>query len=105
MEIRFTISGESIMNLFRTILGTIVYVLVMLLLVIIFGLMMFSAWLMDNILECFDFYFQERSQYNRSLFLTKILSFLNRWDKEIKETIIWAEKSFKIAKLSPFVKC
>ena len=34
----------------------------------------------------------------------KILSFVNRWDKEIKETIIWPEKSFKIAKLSPFVR-
>ena len=34
----------------------------------------------------------------------KILSFTNRWDKEINETIIWPEKSFKIAKLSPFVK-
>ena len=33
----------------------------------------------------------------------KILSFVNRWDKEIKETIIWPEKSFKIAKLRPFV--
>ena len=33
----------------------------------------------------------------------KILSFINRWDKEIKETIIWPEKSFKIAKLKPFV--
>ena len=33
----------------------------------------------------------------------KILSFINRWDKEIKETIIWPEKSFKIAKLRPFV--
>ena len=33
----------------------------------------------------------------------KILSFVNRWDKEITETIIWPEKSFKIAKLRPFV--
>ena len=33
----------------------------------------------------------------------KILSFVNRWDKEIKETVIWPEKSFKIAKLKPFV--
>mgnify|MGYP001170556591 FL=1 len=33
-----------------------------------------------------------------------ILSFINRWDKEIKETIIWPEKSFKITKLKPFVK-
>ena len=33
----------------------------------------------------------------------KILSFVNRWDKEIKETIIWPEKSFKIAKLKPFI--
>ena len=33
----------------------------------------------------------------------KILSFTNRWDKEIKETIIWPEKSFKIDKLKPFV--
>ena len=33
----------------------------------------------------------------------KILSFVNRWDKEIKETIVWPEKSFKITKLKPFV--
>ena len=33
----------------------------------------------------------------------KILSFVNRWDKEITETIIWPEKSFKITKLKPFV--
>ena len=33
----------------------------------------------------------------------KILSFVSRWDKEIQETIIWPEKSFKIAKLKPFV--
>ena len=33
----------------------------------------------------------------------KILSFVNRWDKEIKETVIWPEKSFKITKLRPFV--
>ena len=34
----------------------------------------------------------------------KILSFISNWDKEIKETIIWPEKSFKITKLKPFVK-
>ena len=33
----------------------------------------------------------------------KILSFVNRWDKEITETIVWPEKSFKITKLKPFV--
>ena len=33
----------------------------------------------------------------------KILSFINRWDKEIKETIIWPEKLFKITKLRPFI--
>ena len=33
----------------------------------------------------------------------KILSFVGRWNKEIKETVIWPEKSFKIAKLKPFV--
>ena len=33
----------------------------------------------------------------------KILSFISRWDKEIKETIIWPEKSFKITKLRPFI--
>ena len=33
----------------------------------------------------------------------KILSFINRWDKEIKETIIWPEKSFKITKLRAFI--
>ena len=26
------------------------------------------------------------------------------WDKEIKETIIWPEKSFKLKKLNPFIK-
>ena len=33
----------------------------------------------------------------------KILSFISNWDKEIKETIIWPEKSFKITKLRPFI--
>ena len=33
----------------------------------------------------------------------KILSFISRLDKEIKETIIWPEKSFKITKLRPFI--
>ena len=33
----------------------------------------------------------------------KVLSFVGRWDKEIAETVIWPEKSFKIAKLRPFV--
>ena len=33
----------------------------------------------------------------------KILSFVNRWDKEITETIVWPEKSFKITKLRPFI--
>jgi hypothetical protein len=35
--------------------------------------------------------------------LDKILSFCKNWDKEIAETIIWPEKSFKVAKLKPFV--
>ena len=34
----------------------------------------------------------------------QILSFSKRWDKQIKETIIWPEKSFKIRKLKPFIK-
>ena len=38
------------------------------------------------------------------IIFNKVLSFLGRWDKEIKETIIWPEKSFKIKKLSPFIK-
>ena len=33
----------------------------------------------------------------------KVLSFVNRWDKEIKESVVWPEKSFKITKLKPFV--
>ena len=37
------------------------------------------------------------------IIFNKVLSFLNRWDKEIKETIIWPEKSFKITKLRPFI--
>lgn len=37
------------------------------------------------------------------IILDKILSFSKNWDKEIAETIIWPEKSFKIAKLKPFV--
>lgn len=35
--------------------------------------------------------------------LDKILSFVNNWNKEIAETVIWPEKSFKITKLKPFV--
>ena len=37
------------------------------------------------------------------IILDKILSFCKNWDKEIAETIIWPEKSFKINKLKPFV--
>jgi len=37
------------------------------------------------------------------IILDKILSFIKNWDKEITETIIWPEKSFKITKLKPFV--
>ena len=37
------------------------------------------------------------------IILDKILSFCKNWDKEIAETIIWPEKSFKVAKLKPFV--
>ena len=37
------------------------------------------------------------------IILDKILSFVKNWDKEIAETIIWPEKSFKITKLKPFV--
>jgi hypothetical protein len=37
------------------------------------------------------------------IILDKILSFVKNWDKEITETIIWPEKSFKITKLKPFV--
>ena len=38
------------------------------------------------------------------IILDKVLSFIKRWDKDIAETIIWFEKSFKIKKLSPFIK-
>ena len=34
----------------------------------------------------------------------QILSFSKKWDKQIKETIIWPEKSFKLKKLKPFIK-
>ena len=37
------------------------------------------------------------------IILDKILSFVKNCDKEITETIIWPEKSFKITKLKPFV--
>ena len=37
------------------------------------------------------------------IILDKILSFIKNWDKQIAETIIWPEKSFKINKLKPFV--
>jgi len=37
------------------------------------------------------------------IILDKILSFCKNWDKEIAETVIWPEKSFKITKLKPFV--
>jgi hypothetical protein len=35
--------------------------------------------------------------------LDTILAFVKRWDKEIKETIIWPEISKKIKKLKPFM--
>ena len=38
------------------------------------------------------------------IILDKVLGFVKRWDKDIAETIIWPEKSFKIKKLSPFIK-
>ena len=34
----------------------------------------------------------------------QILSFSKRWDKQIKETIIWPEKSFQLKKLKPFIR-
>lgn len=33
-----------------------------------------------------------------------ILAFIKNWNKQIKETVIWPEKAFKITKLKPFVK-
>ena len=38
------------------------------------------------------------------IIMDHILSFVNNWDKEIKETIIWPEISSKIAKLRQFIK-
>jgi hypothetical protein len=38
------------------------------------------------------------------IILDQALGFVKRWDKEIAETVIWPEKSFKIKKLSPFIK-
>ena len=38
------------------------------------------------------------------IILDKVLGFVKRWDKQIKETIIWPEKSFKLKKLNPFIK-
>jgi len=38
------------------------------------------------------------------IILDHILSFVNDWNKEIKETIIWPEISSKVAKLKPFIK-
>ena len=37
------------------------------------------------------------------IILDKILAFIKDWDKKITETVIWPEKSFKIAKLKPFI--
>ena len=37
------------------------------------------------------------------IILDTILTFIKRWDKEIKETIIWPEISKKIKKLKPFM--
>ena len=37
------------------------------------------------------------------IILDTILSFVSRWDKEIKETIIWPEISKKLKKLKPFM--
>ena len=46
----------------------------------------------------------EKISVQTIIILDKVLSFIKRWDKDIAETIIWPEKSFKIKKLSPFIK-
>ena len=46
----------------------------------------------------------EKISVQTIIILDKVLSFIKRWDKEIAENVIWPEKSFKIKKLSPFIK-
>ena len=46
----------------------------------------------------------EKISVQTIIILDKALSFIKRWDKEIAENVIWPEKSFKIKKLSPFIK-
>ena len=48
--------------------------------------------------------FSEKISVQTIIILDKALSFIKRWDKEIAENVIWPEKSFKIKKLSPFIK-
>jgi hypothetical protein len=46
----------------------------------------------------------EKISVQTIIILDNALSFIKRWDKEIAENVIWPEKSFKIKKLSPFIK-
>ena len=38
------------------------------------------------------------------IILDKVFGFVKSWDKEIIESIIWPEISFKLKKLNPFIK-
>ena len=58
--------------------------------------------LMKNILDCYDFFFQKRSPYNRSSFLIRfyLSKFKRDEDKQIKETIIQPKSPSKLKKLN-----
>ena len=49
-------------------------------------------------LRLFDYFFLERSIIQSFIIFDQILSFSKRWDKQIKETIIWIRKIFQTQK-------
>ena len=53
-----------------------------------------------SIQELLRLLLSEQISIQSVIILDKVLGFVKRWDKEIKETIIWPKKSFKIKKLN-----
>ncbi len=101
-----TINGESIINHLRTILEMIAYWFVMSLMVIGFGLMMFSALIVGSIQDCYDYCCRNKFQFKVLSYLTKCWVLLNVGIKKLKKLLsgLKPEKSFKLKKLNPFIK-
>ena len=82
-----TTNGESIINHLRTILEMIAYCFVMSLMVIGFGLMMFSALIVGSIQDCYDYCCRIKFQSKVLSYLTKCWVLLNVGIKKLKKLL------------------